>query len=189
MVDQLILQWTFLTETSVGRSAPEFRVMTNHTRPVIALTAGTKQVSFESDDCGYLGLDYFSKTENDTVTDATGRIVKDTMWRIAKIWCDGIMLEDWFINDAVYRPRYFSGYLAQFPDAPEIIRSPYQFNFPGAITWTWSGKNFWDWYFAEKNQREVIHHLDKDPERVWKFRGSLDPCQDLVDGIKDILKI
>jgi hypothetical protein len=88
----------------------------------------------------------------------------------------------------VYHPRYFDGFLQHCPDAPKEITAPYQFNFPGTISWAWEN-NFWDWYFKQKNQLEVINFLDQDPDRVWKFRGSLDPCEDLVSKIKQVLKL
>lgn len=74
------------------------------------------------------------------------------------------------------------------PDAPREIVAPYQFNFPGIISWVWQ-ENFYNWYFVQKNKNEVINFLDKDPDRVWKFRGSLDPCEELVKGIRDILDL
>jgi hypothetical protein len=77
--------------------------------------------------------------------------------------------------------------MSQFPDSPATIVAPYQFNFPGNFQWTWTG-DFWEWYFIEKNNREVINFLDKDPDRVWKFRGSLDPCEDVVAKLKELLK-
>jgi hypothetical protein len=56
------------------------------------------------------------------------------------------------------------------------------------IKWAWTG-DFWDWYFKEKNEREVINFMDNDPDRIWKFRGSLDPCTDIVTNIKKIMDI
>ena len=47
--------------------------------------------------------------------------------------------------------------------------------------------DFWDWYFKEKQNKEVIKFLDKDPDRIHKFRGSLDPCEDLVTKIKQLI--
>ena len=47
--------------------------------------------------------------------------------------------------------------------------------------------NFWDWYFRVKQDKEVIKFLDKDPDRIHKFRGSLDPCEDVVAKIKELI--
>jgi hypothetical protein len=139
-------------------------------------------------DLGQLKLVFGGKTENDTVIDSDGNIVADTEFRILNIRCNQIKLEPWILTDFVYYPDYFSGYLQQFPDSPITITSPYQYNFPGTIEFNWVS-NFWDWYFEEKNKREVIGFLEKDPDRVWKFRGSLDPCEDLVEKIKELIQL
>lgn len=181
-----MLNFTFLTVGSAGRSLPEIRIST--TDEVVVVPDGVNKISFDVPDTQQLTVDFYNKTQEDTIVDHQGNIVKDTQFRIIDIWCDGIKLESWFLTDAVYRPRYFSGFLEQFPDSITEIKSPYQFNFPGTISWNWQEK-FWDWYFVEKNKREVINFLDQDPDRVWKFRGSLDPCEDLVEKIKTILKL
>lgn len=183
MVDQLI-KFTFETEATVGVTAPSVIV----TDTVHEIAAGMSQWSVTIPDSGHLTMDFYSKTQQDTVLDSDGNIVRDTQFRINKIWADGIILETWFLNQAIYRPRYFADYLAQVPQAPAEIEACYQYNFPGVIQWQWES-NFWDWYFDQKNSREVIHFMDKDPDRVWKFRGSLDPCEDLVSKIKKILAL
>lgn len=178
-----MLTFTFLTHAIHGRTPAQVRANND----IVTVPEGKNEISITVPDTGMLTLDFFSKTEQDTVVDQQGNIVADTEFRIETIWCDGIRLESWFNNSAEYCPRYFDGFLQQFPDAPASILAPYQFNFPGTIAWTWTG-DFWDWYFVEKNKREIINFLDKDPDRVWKFRGSLDPCDDIVAKLKEILK-
>lgn len=178
------MKFTFRTISSTGKSDPRIRIGTTD----IIIPEGINDISFEHPDSGELLVDFYNKTENDTIVSDDGTIIKDTEFRITDIWCDDILLERWVLNDAIYYPRYFNGFLKNFPDAPLGISSPYQFNFPGLIKWTWDPL-FWDWYFYEKTNREVIHHLDKDPDRVWKFRGSLDKCDDLVDKIKNLLSL
>lgn len=183
-----MLNWKFEVITSVGKTPPTFAVLSNNNNSLITLAPGTSVINFESSDYGQLVLDFFSKNQNDTIVE-NGQIVKDTYWRITKIWCDDILLELWFLHDCVYYPKYFPGFLESNPTSPKIIQSPYQFNFPGTIEWKWNKEDFWLWYFHEKNNREVINFLDKDPDRVWKFRGSTDDCNDLVSGIKRILDL
>lgn len=178
-----MLTFTFLVEAKHGRTAPQLRV--GQENFLLPSEQSTFEVSIE--DAKSLELDFYSKNETDTVVDH-GRIVSDTEFKILHVWCDGIRLETWFRNSAVYRPRYFEGFLQHCPDAPQEITAPYQFNFPGTITWSWQD-NFWDWYFEQKNQLEVINFLDQDPDRVWKFRGSLDPCEDIVRKIKQVLEL
>jgi hypothetical protein len=182
------LTWTLMIEASIGASAPEFQILGDSSPDQITLDAGDQLVEFTTPDNGTLDINYYSKKETDTVV-LDGEIVRDTVWRIKKIWCDGILLESWFQNDCCYRPRYFQGYLAGNPNAPLHIHAPYQFNFPGTMSWQWQGPDFWQWYFHEKNRREVINFMDKDPDRVWKFRGSVEECTDLVRSIRALLKL
>jgi hypothetical protein len=176
-----MLTFTLLTEARHGQNGP--RIRSNNIDVLLPVGRSTTDISIE--DTGSFVIDFYNKTEKDTIVEQ-GQIVADTEFRIIDVWCDGILLESWFKNISVYRPNYFEGFLKHQPDAPKEIVSPYQFNFPGTISWTWNNK-FWDWYFVTKNEREVIKFLDQDPDRVWKFRGSLDPCEDLVTKIKQVL--
>ena len=177
-----MLEFTFTTTSRYGRTPPKVCCED----AVVTIPEGTGTVTFQVPDAQALAIDYFSKTESDTIVE-NGVIVADTEFKFESAWCDGILLEQWFINDCVYHPRYFAGYLEQVPDAPLKITAPHQFNFPGLILWQWQ-KNFWDWYFEQCNKRIVINFLDKDPDRVWKFNGSLDPCEDLVQKIREVIQ-
>lgn len=184
-----MLTWTFRITVSHGRTAPSIRILSNHDQSTLVLPAGTQLVTFDSHDATQLQIDYFSKIESDTVLNHDGIIVADTMWRIEHIWCDSIALERWFLHDCVYQPKYFQGYLQHNPNQPSEIIAPYQFNFPGILSWQWPDQDFWSWYFREKNNREVINFLDRDPDRVWKFRGNTESCDDLVLAIKKLLHL
>jgi hypothetical protein len=177
-----MLEFTFTTHSQYGRTAVQIRC----NNEIITVPEGQGKVTVTVPDCGMLDIDFFSKVESDTIVD-NGIIVADTEFRFDSAWCDNIKLESWFVAACVYRPRYFAGFLEQVTDAPSEIKEPYQFNFPGNIIWSWEG-NFWDWYFKERNSRTVINFLDKDPDRVWKFGGSLDPCEDLVEKIREVIK-
>lgn len=179
----VMLTFTFLIEANHGRSAP--KICAGNKNFILSLGHSTIDVVVE--DTGTLILDFYNKVESDTIIE-NDCITADTEFKILQIWCDGIKLEPWFKNISVYRPRYFSGFLKQFPESVTEITAAYQYNFPGDISWAWQN-NFWDWYFEQKNQLEVINFLDQDPDRVWKFRGSLDPCSDLVEKIKQVLKL
>lgn len=182
------LKFTFKIKASVGENCPKIRVLNSSSDIVITIPKGTSHTSFFVKDTGSLVLDFFNKTESDTIVDINGNIIKDTEFRIIDVWINDIKTENWFLTNAIYKPRYFSGFLEKFPDAEREIQSPFQFNFPGTIEWRWYAP-FWDWYFTEKNKNEVINFLDKDQDRVWKFRGSLDPCSDIIEDIKKILHI
>lgn len=182
-MDDKLIKFTFQTWAQHGRSPVKVEIQSQ----IIEIAAGQTQWSVTVPDTGHLDINWFNKSESDTIIE-NNVIVADSEWRIEKIWVDNILTESWFRNQACYRPRYFQGFLDQCSDAPSEIFAPYQFNFPGTVSWQWSGE-FWDWYFLQKNKNEVINFLDRDPDRVWKFRGSLDPCQDLVEKIKQILAL
>lgn len=177
------MQITFQTLAQYGRAGPEVKI--NDT--VFKLAEGISEWSIDIDDIGLLEINFFNKAENDTIVEH-GIITSDSEFKILKVWVDGIVTELWFLNQMCYRPQYFQGFLDQFPDSPKEVVAPFKFNFPGTIRWEWEG-SFWDWYFNEHSKREVIHFLDKDPDRVWKFKGSLDDCQDIIHKIKNVLKL
>jgi hypothetical protein len=177
-------QFTFETQATWGRTPPQILVNGN----VLTIPDGASLLKLPEQDSETLLIDFFSKKESDTITDVDGKIVSDTEWRITSIWCDDILLEPWFRNSAIYKPKYFYGYKQNNPEAPKEILAPFQFNFPGTIFWGWQG-DFWQWYFHEKNDREIINFLDKDPDRVWKFRGNTESCDDLVAKIKNIINL
>ena len=44
-------------------------------------------------------------------------------------------------------------------------------------------------YTLEKaGQKEVVKFTEKDPERIEKYRGTLDPCTDLVHKLREFIK-
>lgn len=178
------MKFTLETHSRSGKTAPQIKILS--TSEIITIPDGCHQIDIVIEDQQELVFDFFNKTQTDTIVDERGTVIKDTEFKISKIWCDDILLESWILTNAIYKPRYFSGYLKQFPDAPTEIAAPYQFNFPGTVEWHWDGE-FWDWYFNEKNKKEVIRFLDKEPDRVWKYRGSLTSHQDLVDKIKNLV--
>ena len=97
------------------------------------------------------------------------------------------------MTEGTYEPRYFKGFIKQCKEQrinyPLVkrLKSQLIWHFPGQFIFLEFYKDFWDWYFNEKQDKEVIKFLDKDPERINKFRGSLDPCSDLVGKIKELI--
>jgi hypothetical protein len=180
------MRFTLQTHSTSGRTTPQIKILSSS--EIITIPDGDQLINIVIEDQQSLVFDFFNKSQKDTIVDEQGKVIKDSEFKISKVWCDDILLESWFLTSAVYKPRYFEGYLRQAPDAPAEITAPFQFNFPGAVEWHWIGE-FWDWYFNEKTNKEVIKFLDKDPDRVWKFRGSLDPCNDLVAKIKELSHI
>ncbi len=178
-----MLKWNFEVIAEIGVTAPSFAVSSAN----ITLSAGKSIIEFVTADSGELIIDYFSKKESDTVVDQTGTIVADTQWRITKIWCDDILLESWFLHNCCYEPRYFSGFLEIQPDAPTQVLSPYQFNFPGTLTWKWQSENFWEWYRLERTRHVHLDNMDIDLHRWEKFVGSPELYPELVAEIKELI--
>jgi hypothetical protein len=137
-------------------------------------------------------LDWVNKTQKHTITEGD-KIIKDQTFELCNVRVDGIQIENWFLTEGLYSPRYFKGYIEQRAQSrintplDKVIKSQLIWHFPGTFTFMEFDKDFWNWYFKLKQDKEVIKFLDKDPERVHKFRGSLDPCDDLVQKIKELI--
>jgi hypothetical protein len=146
----------------------------------------------EPQDNNNLTLQWVNKSEKHTKTYG-GKIVQDQTFELLNIRIDGMQIEEWFWTDTYYTPRYFHGFLKQYKEQrrnehlAEKIKSQLVWHFPGTFTFTPFPLDFWGWYFKLKQDKEVIKFLDKDPDRVHKFRGSLDPCFDLVNDINKFL--
>lgn len=139
---------------------------------------------------GHLVLRWNNKTESDTLV-KNGEIVADKKIRVNRIWIDGILAENWILTNATYFPRYFAGFLEQFPDSPEEISSPYEMTFPGSIAYEWPimlGESFWDWYQQERKRYIRIENVELDPDRVWKFQGSYDAHEEIVHAIEELIE-
>ena len=137
-------------------------------------------------------LDWFNKTERHTESNLKG-IINDQTFEILNVRADGIQIEDWFWTDGYYVPRYFEGFMKQHKEQrkneplSQKIKSQLLWHFPGTFEFPEFTSDFWGWYFDIKQKKEVIKFLDKDPDRIHKFRGSLDPCEELVGHIKKYL--
>jgi hypothetical protein len=182
-----MLEWNIEVVANIGLTAPSLIVLSDEKKTNITLSAGTSIIEFTTPDSGQLILDFYSKKEADTIVDSDGKIIKDTQWRITKIWCDQILLESWFMHSCLYEPRYFTGFLKMFPEAPLQIHSPYQFNFPGNLSWYWSPEIFWEWYRIERTNHVHLENMDIDLHRWEKFVGSPELYPELVAEIKELI--
>ena len=138
-------------------------------------------------------LHWYNKTQRHTKTQG-GEIVEDQSFKMGLIRVDGILIESWFFNDGHYEPKYFKGFIenhqksrTNFP-LEEKLPSQNIWHFPGTyFLKEWKG-DFWNWYYDTKIDKEVVKFMDKDPERIAKYRGTLDPCTDLVNKLKELIK-
>lgn len=172
---------------------PKIQVLHNDNRIKEIECDQTKfSFSIELEEQNTLSLRWVNKSQRHTKTD-NGKIVQDQTFELVNIRIDGIQIEKWFWTDAHYTPKYFDGFLKQYKDQrrneplPEKIKSQLIWHFPGTFIFTSFPLDFWGWYFEMKQDKEVIKFLDKDPDRINKFRGSLDPCVELVNKIKKFL--
>lgn len=140
-----------------------------------------------------IALNWYNKTQRHTKA-VEGKIFQDQTFKMGILRADGILLENWFFTDGYYEPRYFKGYVEAHKqnrtNTPLETRLPSQnvWHFPGIYYLKeWQG-DFWDWYYDTKIGKEVVQFTDKDPERIAKYRGTLDPCTDLVGKLKELIK-
>lgn len=148
--------------------------------------------SFVPQEKNNLIFEWFNKTEKHTKVE-NGKIVQDQSFELINLRVDNIQVESWLLTDSYYEPKYFRGFINQqqtlrknFP-LEKTIKSQTIWHFPGRFVFSEFPKNFWDFYFQKKQNKEVINFLKKDPDRIHKFRGSLDPCSDIVTKIKKFL--
>jgi len=166
----------------------------NNSVSVADVECSNHQLEFEINpvDNNAITLDWYNKTQKHTQTNTSG-ITNDQTFKIMNVRVDGIQIEEWFWTDGYYFPKYFKGFVEHHKSQrkneplPEKIKSQLQWHFPGIFTFPVFQGDFWNWYFDKKQSKEVIKFLDKDPDRIHKFRGSLDPCEDLVEKIRDYL--
>lgn len=173
---------------------PKIKVIHNG-REIMDVDCNNNSFSFDIDQQqqNKLELFWYNKTQRHTQS-SNGKIIKDQIFELGIVRVDGILIEDWFTTDGYYKPNYFKGYLEQhknnrtnFP-LEEKLPSQNIWHFPGTYYFKeWTG-NWWDWYYETKIPKEVVKFTDKDPERIAKYRGTLDPCTDLVDKLKELIK-
>jgi len=149
--------------------------------------------SVEEERVNELEFFWYNKTQKHTKY-ADGNILEDQTFHLGIIRVDNVLIEDWFFTDGYYKPNYFKGFVemhrksrTNFP-LEEKLPSQNIWHFPGTYYFKhWDG-NFWDWYYDTKIKKEVVKFVDKDPERIAKYRGTLDPCTDLVRKLRDLIK-
>jgi hypothetical protein len=79
MVNKLMINFEFLVHATQGATPAKIQVLTANPGPsIVELVEGTQIISINVEDAGSLLLDFFSKTESDTVVDGQGNIERDT---------------------------------------------------------------------------------------------------------------
>lgn len=138
----------------------------------------------------FIALEYYNKKPEHTLL-KNHNIVEDQCIKLVNLRIDDIQIEPWLWNQGTYCPRYFSGFLDQFPDAPQSLIGELHWFFPGTYTigpWP-NEQEFWFWY--RDRRREIVktfcnHDLDSDIE---KYIGSLNDYSIEIDRIKKIINV
>ena len=139
----------------------------------------------------FIELDYYNKNESHTIVE-NGQIVCDQSLELVSIRIDDILLDNWFITEGYYCPRYFAGFKQQFPDAPSTVKSQLIWHFPGNFQFAPipAESQFWFWY---RDQRKLVHSAQyitaKDRARDEGYVGSLDLHKELVEEIRRLINV
>lgn len=146
-------------------------------------------VNLKLEEQNNLKINYFNKKEKHTAY-KDGAILQDQYLSLDCIRIDDILVETWLLTEGYYEPDYFPGYLKSTHNQKldTKLKSQLIWHFPGTFSFPTFTKNFWDWYYVNKIQKEVVKFTDKDPERIFKYRGSLDPCTEIVKKLKELIK-
>lgn len=170
-------------------------IISHNGKQIANIICDKNQLSFSvpQSEKNLLEINWCNKTERHTKV-KNGDIVEDQTFKVGIIRVDGILIEDWFFTDGYYAPNYFESFIqmhknnrTNFPLEDKLF-SQKIWHFPGTYYFKkWEG-NFWDWYYNTKIGKEVVKFTDKDPERIAKYRGTLDPCTDLVAKLKELIK-
>jgi hypothetical protein len=137
-----------------------------------------------------LVIDYYNKLENQTKV-VNGEIVEDQYIEFVGIRLNDILLNSWALTESDYYPRYFHGFLTQYPNSPTKIRSQLICHFPGKIELQpFPNKNtFWEWYYQQRRYVYVEQLSDQDRVHNELYAGSTELLNDLINEIKTIINV
>jgi hypothetical protein len=169
-------------------------IIENNTKAISDITCDSTKFIFKLpvEDTNTLRFKWVNKTEKHTKVQ-NGLIMQDQVFEMTNIRVDDIQIESWFWTNGWYEPNYFTGFIRDHQNQrknvpiPKKLKSQLIWHFPGVFTFPDFPLDFWDWYFIQKQGNEQIKFLDKDPERINKFRGSLDPCLDVVQKLRQYI--
>lgn len=130
-----------------------------------------------------VSIDFYNKRPKHTQTDAQGNIISDMNCVLHQIRVDDILLENWFIDNGAYRPRYFQ----PSSDDPEQVASQRIWHYPGLYQLSAFPQNFWEWYHHQRQLHIHLENMDVDLHRWEKFVGSPELYPELVKEIKELI--
>jgi hypothetical protein len=172
---------------AVGASVNGTRIITSEPNSQL------HQLVFDADlDHGqnFISLDYYSKEPKHTVIE-DDVIVSDQHIKLIDMRIEDILVEPWLWKHGTYYPRYFDGFLEQFPNSPHSVVGDLHWYFPGTyvIGPLPDETNFWFWY-RDQRRRQVLKITNSiDKHREESHLGSLDNYQEEIDRIKKIIDV
>lgn len=187
------MKLTVIAQGEHSQEWPEIAVWENGQLRGRACVQDRCEIDFDillDQDQNHILIDYCNKRPEHTVMQE-GRIVQDQMMQLLDIRIDDILCASWIITDGYYQPRYFQGYLEQYPDAPLELRSQLIWHFPGSfVLGPWPRQAlFWDWY---RDQRDAVHARSdpgRNQHREERYRGSREMHHDLVQQIRGLIDV
>jgi hypothetical protein len=141
----------------------------------------------QCDGVSHITIKYVNKTEQDTRVHGDD-IVEDQTLTLARVWCDDIVMENWFLTDGSYCPRYFPGFLQRCPQAAPTLPSQLIWHFPGEYRMAFRTP-FWQWYAKERRDRVTLLNIDRDEERWENISGSQKRHVDLESDIWKLIHV
>lgn len=134
-------------------------------------------------------IEYVNKQEHHTRMQ-DGSVVADQVLTLHKLRIDDILCDTWLLTDGHYEPRYFSGFLAACPMAPNHLPSQLIWHFPGKFVLPVLPREdaFWEWYRDQRYAHMQQYH-GKDHHRQEKYLGSREMHQDLISQIRQLIDV
>jgi hypothetical protein len=136
----------------------------------------------------FIEICYSNKSQHHTVLQ-DGQVIQDQCLELLQVRIDDILCNSWVLTEGYYHPRYFTGFLESFPDAPTRSKSQLIWHFPGTFRFPPFPRSdqFWHWYCQQRREVHIQSFQGKNQHRMLNYRGELDPCQDLIEDIQKII--
>jgi hypothetical protein len=171
---------------------PEIKIWVDDICHGHGLVQGVSEIDFEitlPNPKNCLRIDYVNKKEHHTKI-VDGIVVADQSLTLQQIRFDDILCDTWMLTDGLYRPRYFPGFLERCPAAAEVLPSQLIWHFPGSFILPElpTEQCFWDWY-RDQRYEHMHQYQGKDWHREEKYIGSREMHRDLLDKIKELIRV
>lgn len=177
-----------VTWPAVGVSVNGTRLFTTEPNAE-AINVIVEDVDFDHGQ-NFVSIDYYNKEPKHTLIE-DGNIVSDQHIKLLDMRIDDILVEPWLWKHGTYYPRYFDGFLEQFPNSPHSVVGDLHWYFPGnyVIGPFPDEDKFWHWYRDQRRQQVLNITNSIDDNREESHLGSLANYQEEIDRIKKIIDV